>query len=568
MRTDCLLTIATLASAFVAAGCALDHSAARQQPALSLLTPRQPSCRVSGSDANLGASQAPIRTVAFEDGLADSTPVQSPAAEPAELLLQVSAGPDANHDDNRSGVPDADADADAAPVADAAAEPSDERDEHDSPDATDQPTGPSEEFDPSVITEAGQPLLTDPSAAGIEIESLVQQAIAANPSIKQAEAAVAAAIGIHHQVGLRPNPTVGYFGQEIGNDGRAGQHGIYASNTIVRGNKLCWNRSVAAKDVDRLRWAVEAQRQRVETDVRIRFYQAFTAQQELRRARLFRKDAQRAVEVAQLRLNAEEGSKPDLLQSQIFLDQIDLTIRTVELKFDAAWAQLAAVCATPNMQPAPLIGEFRQVEPLDCEILYQQIAANSPALLAATERVEAERRRLRRQQQQPISNLTTQFGVGYDDSSNDPFASVQLGMPIPIRNNNQGNVSAAQAQYAAAVQNVERLQLALRRDIAAAVRRYETSAAIVEKFETEILPKSAQSLVLVEKAYIAGELNFLRVLTARQSYFELTQQQVAARGELSQVAAELDGMLLANSLASEVTYEGNSGLRGQSLSGQ
>ena len=51
-------------------------------------------------------------------------------------------------------------------------------------------------------------------------------------------------------------------------------------------------------DVDRLRWQVEAQRRRVETDVRLRFYKALAAQRRLEQARVFQQNAARAVEIA------------------------------------------------------------------------------------------------------------------------------------------------------------------------------------------------------------------------------------------------------------------------------
>ncbi len=405
-------------------------------------------------------------------------------------------------------------------------------------------------------------------SSGMDVETLVQQALQSHPAIRQAQAAVAAAQGMHHQVGLRPNPTVGYFAQEVGNDGRAGQHGVYASQTIVRGDKLHWNRYVAEKDVDRLGCQVQTQRQRVETDVRVHFFRALTAQHKLHRAEQFRKSAQRAVEVTESRWKAEEGAKTDFLQSQIFLDQVDLTIRTLEIESDAAFAELSAVVARPDLGSMQLIGQFRDVEPVDADALYQEFTANSPALRTASQQVERARRNLQRQQRQPIPNLTTQFGVGYDDSTNDPYANLQLGIPLPRHNANQGNITTAQAQYAQAIENVERLQLAMRRDIAATVRKYAVASATVLKFQSEILPKSLESLKLVEQGYLAGQVEFLRVLTARRDYFSLTQRTLDAQGKLSETASEIDGMLLSNALETSVGYNGGTGLRGQALSGQ
>ncbi len=406
------------------------------------------------------------------------------------------------------------------------------------------------------------------SEPNYDLETLIGMALVANPAVEQAEAAVAQATGVHHQAGLKPNPTVGYFGQEIGNGGAGGQHGVFASQTIVRGDKLQWNRCVTLHDINRLRWDAESQRRRVETDVRIRFYRALAAQEQLKQARAFRNDAVEAVKVAKTRLEAAEGTRPDVLQSQLLVDQIDLSIRQSELKWQAAWQELAATIGQPSLAVATLYGEFAAADASSAESLFEQVASDNPLLNAARVRVDRARTNLQRQRNQAIPNLNAQVGVGYDDSNNNTFANVQLAFPVPYRNRNQGNISAAQAEYVAASQNFQRLSLRLRRDLAGVQQRLQAAAVAVAKYEETMLPRAQESLELVEKAYIAGEISFLRVLTARQTVFQLQQSRLIAKGELSQAHAEIQGKLLTNALGSEVVFEGDDGLRGQALSGQ
>jgi len=406
------------------------------------------------------------------------------------------------------------------------------------------------------------------SSNGFALDTLIGMALSSNPAIAQAETVAAQAVGVHCQVGLKPNPTVGYFGQEIGNDGSGGQHGLFASQTIVRGDKLQWNRCVTSHDVNRLNWEAEAQRRRTETDVRIRFYRALAAQQRLQRARDFRENAATAVDFASQRLNAREGTKPDLLQSQLLVDEIDLSIRQSELEWDAAWAELAATIGEPLLQPTRLIGDFWTEEGSDVLVRYDEAVAASPLLFAARARIDRARSNLQRQRNQVIPNLNVQMGLGIDDATDDRFANVQLGMPVPIHNHNQGNITAAHAEYAAAIQNLRRLELRLRRDMAAVLRRYQSSAVAITKYEDTMLPRAEESLALIEEAQRAGEIDFLRVLTARQSVFDLQQKLITARGELSQAAAEMKGYLLTDALGTEVAFEGDDGLRGQALSGQ
>lgn len=400
------------------------------------------------------------------------------------------------------------------------------------------------------------------------LDTLIGMALSSNPAISQAESAVAQAAGVYCQVGLKPNPSLGYFGQEMGNDGAAGQHGVFASQTIVRGDKLQWNRCVTSHDVSRLKWEAETQRRRVETDVRIRFYRALAAQQRLQRAEEFRKNAAKAVDVAQQRLDAKEGTKPDLLQSQLLVDQIDLSIRQSELEWQAAWAELAATIGQPSLLRGDLVGDFVHGELSDLAVLCEEVVAASPQLSAARARIDRARTNLQRQRNQAIPNLNVQLGVGVDTASDDTFANVQLGMPVMIHNRNQGNIAAAQSEYVAACQNLQRLSLRVKRDMAEVYRRYKSASVSIDQYENTMLPRAEESLALVEKARRAGEIDFLRVLTARQTLFDLQQALISAKGQLSQAEAEITGYVLTDALGTEVAFDGDDGLRGQALSGQ
>ena len=158
-----------------------------------------------------------------------------------------------------------------------------------------------------------------PESDAFTLEQLEQLALANNPSIAQASTLIAQSKGLQYQVGLTPNPIVGYFGEEIGNDGAGGLHGAFVSQTFVRGDKLAWNRQVLGQDVNRALWLADAQRHRVLTDIRLQFYAALEAQQRGELAREFREVVEQAVDLSRQRIEAKVGTRADLLQSQIQL---------------------------------------------------------------------------------------------------------------------------------------------------------------------------------------------------------------------------------------------------------
>ena len=67
------------------------------------------------------------------------------------------------------------------------------------------------------------PTPAPPMHGWLTLDSLEQMALSSNPTLVESRARVDAASGRWLQVGLKPNPQIGYTAPEIGNEGTAGQ---------------------------------------------------------------------------------------------------------------------------------------------------------------------------------------------------------------------------------------------------------------------------------------------------------------------------------------------------------
>lgn len=411
------------------------------------------------------------------------------------------------------------------------------------------------------------------SAIGVlTLEDLVQMAVANNPTLQQATAVVHKAQGIRRQVGLHPNPTVGYQGNEIGNDGATGQQGAFFSQLIVTGNKLGLNRAVAEGDVQQLLWELEAQRYRVRNDVQTQFYATLGAQRRLELAEELERIAEEGVAAATELFDAQEVARPDVLQAELQLGEVRIIRQNAEYDLDAEWKKLASLAGRPNMMRTPLAGLLDEAgSGWEWQESYDQLLAASPELQAAYARIDRARAQIRRQQAQPIPNINTQVALAQDNATDDTIASIQFGMPLPVLNNNQGNIALAYAEYRRALRDSERLQLALRIRLTDAFRDYQQAEKQVERYQEDILPKARQNLDLTNDGYIQQEFDFLRVLTARRTYFEANLANVRSLVALRQSEVAISGLVLSGGLNDVPDISqgvGGVGNRGQALSGQ
>jgi len=398
-----------------------------------------------------------------------------------------------------------------------------------------------------------------------DFESL---ALCNNPTISELVATTQKAAGFRTQVGLRANPTIGYNGTQIADVG-TDQHTAYITQTIITADKLQLNRRVLNEALRAQLLQLEAQKYRVTTDIRVKFYDTLAAQRRVQIIRDFQTVADKGLELAELRKKALEGSQLDVVQAKVQKNEIDLALQQAEVGFRAAWRELAALSGCPDMTPAAVAGELPEKESiLDWQTLASTMIESSPERQSAQIRVAQAQSNLKRQSVQPIPNLDLNFGAGVDNGTNSGLMNLQIGAPIPVFNKNQGNIAAARAELVRASREVERIESSIKARLATVSRDYDSSLAAVAKYSGDILPNAEEGLKLAEAAYQAGATSFVQVLVARRTYFDTNLQYLASRSLLAQARAKVNGYVLTGALDAVEDNSGDDSLRGLTLSQQ
>jgi outer membrane protein, heavy metal efflux system len=374
-------------------------------------------------------------------------------------------------------------------------------------------------------------------------------ALANNPTLARASARIQAAQGQWTQVGLPPNPTAGYLATEIGNEGRAGQQGGFVSQEFVTGGKLRLSREVATHEIRQAEQQFAAQRYRVLNDARINFYDVLIAQRKIEIAQELAAVSERGLKAAEDFLKAKEGSRVDLLQANIETNSARIVFESARNDYVAAWRRLTAVIGLPEIQPTPLNGDFREAIP---EILFDdamhRLLASSPELAAVQTSVDRAQAAVSRAHAEAIPNIEAQVSVQHDNATGYNITGVQVGVPIPLFNRNQGGERRADAELAAAQNDLRRAQLDLHHRLATVYQQYVNSRHQVDVYSKSILPDAEASLNLVGNGYRQGEFNYLILLTAQRTYFQTQMAYLESLKQLRSSAVQIDGLLLTDSL--------------------
>lgn len=385
----------------------------------------------------------------------------------------------------------------------------------------------------------------------LTLDDLQQMALVANPAIIKASALIGAARGNWVQVGLRPNPAVGYDGQQIGSGGRAEQHGIMFNQEFVRGGKLRLNRAVADQELQRAQQDLAVEQQKVLTDVRIAFYEALLAQRQIDLTNNLVSISRQGAKAVDNLFRGKEATRADVLQAQLEVENAQVLATNGKNRLQSAWRTLSAVVGSPQLPLQALDGDA-YAPPL--EIDFQQsltrIQSESPELAGAMTDINRARSTLERARVEPIPNVSVLGLVNVIDKGigNRPDGAIGLSMPIPVFNRNQGTILKAQHEIVAAERNLQQLELGLESRLAAVYEQYSNARNQVERYRDAILPAAEESLELTRKMYIAGEAGFLALLTAQRTFSQTNLNYLEALRALRTAEAEIEGLLLRGSL--------------------
>ncbi|MCO8124767.1 TolC family protein [Stieleria sp. TO1_6] len=413
-------------------------------------------------------------------------------------------------------------------------------------------------------TVTDQPDVTD----GLTLEGIESIALANNPTIQQLVATTQKAAGFRTQVGLRANPTIGYQGQQLADEG-TDQHSLFISQTIITADKRELNRRVLNEALRAQLLELDAQKYRVSTDIRVKFYDALAAQRRMQVIHDFQSVADQGLEIAQLRKDASEGSQLEVVQAKVQKNEIDLALQQAEVNYHAAWRELAALAGSPEMIPVALVGQLPDsAESQDWSALASTMIVSSPEYQAAQTRVSQANAILARHNVQAVPNLELQLSAGNDNGTNSGFMNVQVGAPIPVFNKNQGNIAAARGEQMRACKEVQRIENSIKSRLAVVSRQYDASLAAVNQYANNILPNADQGLKLAEIAYKAGETSFVQVLVARRTYFDTNLKYIQSQSQLAQARARVDGFVLTGALNPVIDESGDDSLRGLTFSQQ
>ncbi len=391
------------------------------------------------------------------------------------------------------------------------------------------------------------PSTSPPQPTVVGLTELIERGLARNPRLSQASLAIDSARGRALQAGLYPNPALAFNLDELGD--KTGPGGVntlpLVTQEIVTGGKLRLSQAAANKEVDQATLALMSERYAFLAHIRAAYFDVISLQRRIAILNDLVKLATVTVDQSKRLLKGDEIARRDLIQLEVERERLLADLEAAERELPAVRRRLAAIMGEPSLTFSNISGTLDQELPAyELDKLQRFIIENHPDRQSAVVGITKAQLQLDREKVEPYPNVTV--GAGYvrqnQNRSND--WTLNVSMPLPVWNRNQGKISSAVAALGTAQLEVERVENELVERVSTAFRDYAAPRQRVERYRTGILPKAKEAYELSVKAYQGGVVEYLRVLDSQRAYVQANLEYVRAQGDAWKAASYISGLAL------------------------
>ncbi len=388
------------------------------------------------------------------------------------------------------------------------------------------------------------------------VDELVARALADNPDLRATRAEVEAALGRVEQAGLRPNPMLDLEGQKaLGPD-----NNLMVGFTwpLDRGGRKEGRVGVAEREAETKRAQVGDRERRLAADVRMKAGEYFAARRNLAVTDDLLRTNRDALRLVKDRIR--EGAVPAIDENLMLVEvnRLEASRHVQASRLEVAALQLKLLAGMGPEAVLALRGDLVTTPaPPDRSAALRRALTARPDLAAA--RAEAATARARIKKEEAEGRWDASVKVGYqrqdfgfmlngltDRGAVRPIQDVfhyfgaGVSITLPVRNQNQGNIRAAQAEARAGDRRVEFMELMARQEIEAAFAQHAAAQRSLAIYEQGVRAVAARNLDIVRQTYDLGRVSLLDVVAEQRRYIEIENGYTEALRGVYDAAVEIE----------------------------
>ena len=394
---------------------------------------------------------------------------------------------------------------------------------------------------------AGENTVAENPSGTLTLRQALRLTVLQNPELSAADTQIRVAEGRLLQAGLRPNPTLFSEADNLTGSGRyrgtgLSENTLQISQLIELGGKRAARVRVAAHGRDLTGFDYEGKRLDVLVATTRAFIQTLTAQRRQALAEETAKLTEDFVPAIQRRVEAGATNLVEVTRAQNAVATARIEVQQSARDLATARQRLAASWGANTSRFTSVVGDLEELPATPAfSVLAARLDAN-PAVARFVAETDQRKAELSQARAAAVPDVTVALGPRYLAEDGDTTIRLNISLPLPLFDRNQGNIQAAQAElvrvgqlrHAAATQLTVALSEAYRALLAA---RQE-----VDTLKGTLLPGAENAFRQINEGYAAGRFGLLDVLDTRRTLVGARLQLLNAQAAYQSTLSEIEGL--------------------------
>jgi cobalt-zinc-cadmium efflux system outer membrane protein len=391
------------------------------------------------------------------------------------------------------------------------------------------------------------------SSGALTLSRALQRAAGANPKLAAAAHDIGIAAGKRIQAGAIPNPEVSFELDDAFGTGKfrsldSAETTLSFGQLIELGGKREARVAAGSAELESARWQREAVRLEILSDTAVAFFNVLAGQ---RKVEIF--DAQivsldRLTPLLQRRVDAGASSPGEVARAQLAADLVRAERERARTELAIARRELAVLMGANRVDFAYVVGDLGRVDQPPAFATVLRGLEQLPQLIRWTA-IRAQRdAELLSARLKPIPDLKVELGLKHiretteEGVRTDRAVKFTASIPIPVWDQNLGNIDAARSERAKAEAERAIAKAALVLTLARAYDTLTGATREVEILRGAALPNARRAVDAIESGYSQGRFTLLEVLDAQSAATQAALRELEALASVHTATATIEGL--------------------------
>lgn len=388
-------------------------------------------------------------------------------------------------------------------------------------------------------------LLNTAHSQDLTFSEAVHRTLNLSPRIKVVESDVESKAGDSVQAKLLPNPVAGWsvenvFGNKKWHGWNAAESRYEVAQLVELGGKRGYRSQVAEYAYIASLSGYEAAKLETLNRLTKMFVQVAANQEQLNVAEYQLKIAKEALDTVSAKLEAGKVSQIQQNKAEIALTNAQIMLMRSQVELFNSKERLAALWGAfiPDFERVDY--PFFEIEkPRELNLCIDDLRNNPELIQSQYDHLAAHQSYLLQKSGQ-VPDVTISFGVKTLRDTGEKGMILGAALPIPVFNQNQGNIRKAESEIAKTHTEFHQVQLMLENKLTIAHKQLVQAYNEAHTIQNSVLKSANQTFELATEGYKEGKFEYLELLDAQRTLSDVMERYIQALLTYHQKLAEIE----------------------------